>query len=469
MGGAARRLLAAAIALAALARPAAAALWEAERDWSEEEEARFAAWTEAEVDEDFFLRPRLAHDCADLPYALRWIYARERRLPIAATSIDGFRFGHWSPQFGPATRGDWRRDARFLAALRFLFANVGTKTIPEDSYPVALDRAHLRAGVLYHAEHHAAVVARVVLDGTEPHPLVTWESTLPPAVRRLRVGVFSGPTPVDRGHGLRRFRWVERSEAGWDYVPLERQPGYSDEQYDLAFTSGKLSFARAVAERLAPDPVPPDRQFLRYAQQAERLARERVKIVVAGHRACAGAPARCREGSPLWELYSTPNRDARMLGYLARVRELVEGGRVERAWAYDVMRAKVIPLGTTLDGGGAPSRDVRAGPDRAAQMDLLELYESAEHVSSEPGDPIARRWGRAPCDSLATRAAALEESLAFLASAAGDAPGGYALRAAELRERELERVQGERRQRGCATPPEVAAPPPDAGARGAGG
>jgi hypothetical protein len=472
------RALALAFALASVAPPARAALWEAERDWSEAEEGRFAAWIEANVDEGFFLHPPIAHDCADLPYALRWVYARERRLPVAATAIDGRRFGHWSPQFQPVSRGSWRRDAHFLAALEFLFANTGTKTLGEDTYPVALDRAHLQAGVVYHAEHHAAVVSRVVLDGTEPHPLVTWESTLPPAVRRLRVGVFSGSAPVDHSHGLRRFRWPVRKDGGWDYVDVEFQSGWSEEQYDLAFVAGKVSFALAVAERLAPEPAPPDRQFLKYAEQAERLARERVPIVLAGHRACSKAPARCKEGSGLWELYSTPNRDARMLGFLARVRELVEGGRVDRTWAFDVMRSKGIEIGATLDGARDAAVGVRGGPDRGQRIDLLELYEHADLVSSEPADPIEQRWGRAACATLAERAAAVEESIAFLRSNQSEAPDDYAVRAVELRQRELDAIDGDRRAKGClpadgeefdseaapvaapAAAPSVSAPPP---------
>jgi hypothetical protein len=434
-----------------LAQPAGAALWRAERAWSEAEEARFAEWVETQVGEDLFLRPDIPHDCADLPYGLRWIYARERRLPVAATPVEGPLFGHWSPQFGPVSKGPWKRDANFLAALRFLFGTTGTKTIPADTYPVALDREHLRAGVLYHAEHHASVIARVALDGSEPHPLVTWESTLPPAVRRLRPGVFSGSAPEWEGHGLRRFRWVEWNGRSWAYVPLERQPGTSREQFELAFVAGKLSFAAAVAERLDPLPAPPMRQALRFVAQAERLARERVAIVQTGASACGRAPARCGEGSDLWELHSTPNRDARMLGYLARVRALVEGGQVEREWVREVMRVHTIQI--------TPAR----------RMSLLDLYENARYVSSEPADTVEKRWGLAACDSLDDRASALEQSIAFLRQqlppvAAGTlgtsgAPGdgdGYVGRAIEHRERELAALAKERLTRGCGPGPPLA-------------
>ncbi len=446
MKRAGRRIALVGALLAALPQAARGALWVAERDWSEAEEAGFAAWVEAAVGEDLFLRPDLPHDCADVPYALRWIYARERRLPVAATSVEGELFGHWSTRFAPVSQGSWKQDPSFLAALRFLFGMTGTKTLPDDTYPVALDRVHLRAGVVYHAEHHASVVARVALDGTEPHPLVTWESTLPPAVRRLRPSVFSGSAPAQPGHGLRSFRHVERAPEGWRYVPLERQPGYSEEQFDLAFVAGKVSFAGAVAERLAPDPVPPTRQALKFAAQAERLARERVPIVAAGARACAGARDRCAEGTGLWELHSTPNRDARMLGYLARVRDLVEAGEVDRGWVLEVMRVHGI--------------EIAAG----RRITLLDLYENASYVSSEPSDPLEKRWGLAACDSIGDRVGALERSIEFLRDqdqAGAEASDAYVAQAIEHRERELVLLAEERLSEGCpATPPAVSAPPP---------
>lgn len=435
-------LLAAAACLALEAAPSRAALWEAERAWTEQEEAAFAAFVEQRVDSDFFVRARLAHDCADILYGLRWIYARERRLPAAASGRDGSLVGHWSERFGPAGRGDWTRDANFLAALRFVFGMTGTRTLPLDTYPVAIDREHLRAGVVYKDQNHSFVVAEVVLDGTEPHPLVTWESTVPPAVRPLRPGVFTPPAPqAGTGDGLRRFRWVEKVRGRWQLMPLERQPGYSEEQYSTEFVRGH-PFAEAVARRLEPEAAPPIVQVLRYLAQVERLARERVPIVLAGHRACAKGRARgaCGEGGALWELYSTPNRDARMLGYMARVRALVEAREVEPEWVMDLMRAKSIDV-------GAPLSD---GDDASRRIDLTDLYYNARFVSSEPGDGIAMRWGLAVCESLARRAAALEDSLAFLRARAGGPGDDYTARAIEDRERELADVEAERDVAGCA-------------------
>jgi hypothetical protein len=445
------RILLLLLVLLALPVRSGAALWKAERTWNEAEEAAFGEWVEANVDADYFVRAKLAHDCADILYALRWIYARERRLPVAATAADGTLVGHWSALFAPAGRGDWKRDANFLAALRTVFGMTGTRTLPVDTYPVAIDHEHLHAGVIYRAESHAYVVARVVIDGTEPHPLVTWESTLPPAVRPLREGVFAPTAPtLGSGDGLRRFYWVEHTQAGWRLVPPERQSGYSDEQYESSFLA-EHPFAEAVARRLETEPAPPMVRVLGFLAQADRLARERVPIVTAGHRACGGGKPResCREGGALWELYSTPNRDARLMGYLARVRALADEHDVEPEWVLSLLRAKVYDVGAPIFPGEG---------EEARLLPLVTLYDEGRFVSSEPGDSIAKRWGQAVCESLSDRATALEGSLTFLRERATDPNDTYTLRAIESNERELALLADDRKKHACSEPPMVAAP-----------
>ncbi len=89
---------------------------------------------EKTVTEDFFIRYDIPVDCADVPYALRWIYARIAHLPAAATNEDGRLFGHWSTAWGhlPASQ-DWFRDQRFRRALLSMLEETSTKTIPADT------------------------------------------------------------------------------------------------------------------------------------------------------------------------------------------------------------------------------------------------------------------------------------------------------------------------------------------------
>src|SRR3972149_1441638 len=72
-------------------------IWEVgDRRWTVEEERQFEKWVEENITEDFFIRHMIPTDCADVVYAIRWIYARITRLPAAATTRGGRLVGHWS-------------------------------------------------------------------------------------------------------------------------------------------------------------------------------------------------------------------------------------------------------------------------------------------------------------------------------------------------------------------------------------
>ncbi len=56
-------------------------IWTATQTWNESWEERFALWMQNETDATYFERHGVATDCADVAYALRWIFARIHGLP----------------------------------------------------------------------------------------------------------------------------------------------------------------------------------------------------------------------------------------------------------------------------------------------------------------------------------------------------------------------------------------------------
>jgi hypothetical protein len=50
---------------------------------------------EKNITEDFFIRYKIPIDCADVPCAARWIYARIAHLPAAASTKEGKLIGKW--------------------------------------------------------------------------------------------------------------------------------------------------------------------------------------------------------------------------------------------------------------------------------------------------------------------------------------------------------------------------------------
>jgi len=157
-------------------------IWDVgDRRWTVEEEHRFEKWVDETMTEDFFIRTNIRTDCADAVYAIRWIYARITHLPAAATTTDGKRIGHWSTDWKHLpTHPEWDKDERFRAALLYLFPRTWTGTLPLDTYPVRISPDSVRPGTLFLVtESHTGIIGHVFLDGSQAHPLQTWESALP--------------------------------------------------------------------------------------------------------------------------------------------------------------------------------------------------------------------------------------------------------------------------------------------------
>ena len=118
--------------------------------WTAQEEDNYSKWIESNITEDFFIRLDMRIDCADVPYALRWIYARIHHLPAAATT-NGNRFiGHWSTDWKQIPIDEnWEKDRRFRAALLYMIYNTSTKTLPMDTYPVRITADSVKAGTTF--------------------------------------------------------------------------------------------------------------------------------------------------------------------------------------------------------------------------------------------------------------------------------------------------------------------------------
>src|SRR5512136_531768 len=129
------------------------------RQWGVEEECQFGAWVEANITEDFFVRHKIPVDCADVPYAVRWIYARVAHLPAAATTKDGKLIGHWSTDWKHLpTDAEWQKDRRFRAALLHMLAETTTRTLPLDTYPIRIDAESVTAGTTFFVtESHSGI------------------------------------------------------------------------------------------------------------------------------------------------------------------------------------------------------------------------------------------------------------------------------------------------------------------------
>src|SRR4030042_1117252 len=231
-----------------------------DRRWSVEEEIRYGKWVEENITEDFFIRHHIPVDCADVPYAIRWIYARISHLPAAATTKDLKMIGHWTTQWGRLpTHSEWHQDRRFRKALVHMLAETTTRTIPLDTYPIRIVPDAVIPGTpFFVTESPSGVVGRVVLDGSHVPPLQTWEATVPAKVQKLNQRNFFTPRPESTiSSGVVKFRWPVLQNGGWGYLPVKEYPFYSEEQYTSGFYEGYADFVEAVAKRLDPTDYDP--------------------------------------------------------------------------------------------------------------------------------------------------------------------------------------------------------------------
>jgi hypothetical protein len=368
-----------------------------DRRWTVEEEQRFGEWVEANVTEDFFIRYKIPVDCADVPYAIRWIYARIFALPAAAHTKNGKFIGHWSTEWGHLPAHElWHQDIRFRKALFFMLTETTTRTVPLDTYPIWITPDSVTPGTAFFVtESHSGVIGRVVLDGSHAHPLQTWEATVPAKIQQLNRRNFLSPRPESTTYsGLVKFRWPVFDKGRWDYLPVKEHPFYSLEQYASAFYEGSADFVEAVGKRIDPKEYDPWEKVEKVIDTIIRYLQERVLIVRKGFEQCR--QGNCPEGSDLWEDFSTPGRDGNITLLMDHLHQLIESNDLDREVLREEMEA--IPFHITPD----------------LSVSFYHLYQNYLWLSPHPEDSIEARWGLRKCQIIQSRIQDAEASITFI-------------------------------------------------------
>lgn len=365
--------------------------------WTLEEEYRFGKWVDETVTEDFFIRYKIPTDCADAVYAIRWIYARMNSLPAAATTRDGRLIGHWSSDWKHLpTHPEWHRDERFRAALFYLLRKTWTGTLSLDTYPVRISPDSVTPGTLFLVtESHTGIIGHVFLDGSQAHPLQTWESQLPIKVQKLSLRYFfSGRPELNARSGLVKFKWLVSENGEWKYLPDKEHPFYSEEQYQPAFTKDSSDFVEAVAKRIDPKTYDPKEKMNKVIGTITRFLRERVSIVLAGYQECYRG--KCQEGSEQWEIHSTSGRDGMIMLIMDHLSEIIALNHLDKENTERMMKA------ISIDISGKRS------------ITFYDVYQNYLWLSSHPGDSIDARWGLKKCEMIHAQTRATYDSIDFI-------------------------------------------------------
>jgi hypothetical protein len=406
------------------------------RSWTVEREEQFARWVEGNITENFFIHHKIPVDCADVPYAIRWIYARIAHLPAAATTRDHKLIGHWSTTWRHLpTHPEWFKDRRFRAALLHMLSETTTRTLPSDTYPIRIGPDSVLPGtVFFITESHAGVIGRVSLDGSQAHPLQTWESTVPAKIQKLSEKNFLSPRPESTIYsGLVKFRWPILRDRRWQYLPVQEHPFYSLEQYASSFYEGYGNYVEAVANRIDPANHDPWERAMKVIETITRFLQTRVPIVLEGYRRCHKGG--CPEGSPLWEIYSTPGRDGFIILLMDHLANLIASNHLDE----EALRAIMLNIEFQIS--------------RARSVTFYDLFQNYLWLSSQPGDSIEARWGLKKCEMILSQVRASQKSIAFIEQTYRESDPKYADFTIRQQHEILRRLQVEWERSECKKPP----------------
>ena len=373
-------------------------VWKVEdRQWTIEEEYQYGKWVEENITEDFFIRYKIPVDCADVPYAIRWIYARIAHLPAAATTKDNKLIGHWSTQWGHLpTHPEWHKDLRFRTTILYMLSETTTKTLPFDTYPICITLDSVTPGtVFFVTESHSGVISHVVLDGSHAHPLQTWEATSPAKIQKMNRRDFLSPRPESTTYsGLVKFRWPVLQNGQWKYLPVKEHPFYSEEQYTSAFYEGYADYVEAVAKGIDPTVYDPWEKVGKVMETTTHFLLERVPIVLEGFKQCRKGG--CPEGSTPWEVHSTPGRDGMITLLMDHLHQIIEANHLDK----EVIREKMEAI------------PIHISKDRS--ITFYHLYQNYLWLSPHPEDSIEARWGLKKCEMILSQIRSTKNSITFI-------------------------------------------------------
>jgi hypothetical protein len=361
-------------------------VWLATESWSEAWELSYADWIKTHLTTDFFTRYQIATDCADVAFALRWIFARIHKLP-AAVQLPGSRaiFSHESflRDWQSLPRSEnWWEDQVFRAALEYVLDNVYTGSLGGDSYPIEIKPGVFTAGT-HHLELHATYGHTLFVKEITANQVLVYNSTVPRAVRNLRSAFYDYARPQEEGRGgFLKFRWPEKIAGQWVLRSASSMPSYSREQYDPEFLklNELFDFSLSVKLRLGL-PVDYRQSFGEGLISIRSAFKERDLIVKEGFDFCSINP--CAPGSANYESWSTPSRDRRILDRIEGAQRILQrfgpsDSEFQNTWDRFI-------FGPAFSVGGKNFKN----------WQLIDRW-IKQSYSFDPRDNIEKRWAISP-------------------------------------------------------------------------
>ena len=379
-----------ALLVSLVALSAQAAVWQTRQQWNSDWERKFDAWVAGpEWHKDFFVQSgplqNLKLDCADAVYSMRLIFAAKNGLPFVVKDPTGGsrtitnEMSRWDSQSS---------GQRLRSFLTYIYGITSTRSLPNDTYPVAVSRSAMGSGSLILTDVKSRHTYTVKYMSETGIPFLLSRS-LPPTTQMFEnyeyppaEYVFSGGLSPERNSGFRRFRqpaYIGR--AAWDV------PGYSTEQYKIPVSSWNDTMQRKLATRSESI----EERMTRLVEGACRAARERAVVVAMGDKFLAQMSRQCMTETQ-YDDYSTPSRDKRLkmtFTQFAREAEMSHGKLPNS------LQAKIdsVLAGESSASSSSPYCQVNVGS--GLSLTLGQIYERLLQgkFSNSPHDTLKMRWG----------------------------------------------------------------------------
>lgn len=394
--------------------PAKASIWQESQNWNPEWEQKYSDWISTSFNEDFFTRgpyKDIETDCADAVYNARIIFAFENKLPFAIKDPTG------GPQMitNQMSRFDSIKDphARLRKFMGWLEDVVSTKSLANDTYPVAVHRNYIRAGTVWSRPRitrdnifsrifggtvkedpgHAELVKNV----SETGAIFLIGSTVPKAVRNLNTTSSLVFMPVETSTGFRN--WLQPLHYN---APMSEIPGYSLEQFSsigkVQAQQNSESYAQStqrnlstwtadVQNHLAMRPESKGENIARQLANLCNLVNTRVGIILKAEEIRLAHGGACMNAAD-YDAYSTPSRDKRIMTTLEQLIDVGGGfGFTKKQRIKD------------LESAFAHCPDIQYSPGKFISLYSYSIKALSGDISSNPNENVETRWGFAPANS----------------------------------------------------------------------
>lgn len=367
-------------------------VWVAQNTWNAQWEDKYAEWIKQNWDIHFFDKPGkfysgLLLDCADAVYSARAIFAYENKLPFVIKDFTGGpnkisnEMSRWDSQ---------PEEKRARSFLLYLYGVVGTITLPDDSYLVALNPQNIHSGtfiVTDKGSHHSWTIQDVNEFGL-PHLLFASrpaKSTLQQKVGYPSFGfLFKGNYRPQSRAGFRQFRWPE-----FIGKPEWQVPGYSEDIYKV----GAANWPRGVQKQLARNTEGHEVRLQRLLKEACDYSRDRVKAVQEALDYLATIPASSCLDAQKYDDYSTPNRDQRLKDEFADVDMAYSEAKEDRASLSPELTAALQSFSKPGDNSPNAFCPVEVAPGKVLSLSEVRRRSYKNALSDNPHDPLEYRWG----------------------------------------------------------------------------